>query len=285
MKMDVRKRYRLKRILNHLYPHQTSHTLKSVKNTKYDELENCIVAITGAASGIGKALCSVLHNIQKCKVIAIDVQDLTQYKDKYYETIQCDLTNLDDINKCIDTMTNKYNVEMLINCAGISIIAPFLETKFEDLKKVFAVNFDAIFLLSQGVAKYWVKNINNKKDYNKMHSIVNISSIASINVIPGRTPYCTSKFALDGLTRIMASELGIYNIKINSIHPTIVMTKLARKAWGNNLEKAEHMLNRTPMNRFVELDEVCNGVMFLLSNASNMIQGQRIVMDGGFTII
>ena len=70
-----------------------------------------------------------------------------------------------------------------------------------------------------------------------------------------------------------------------SIHPTIVMTKLARKAWGENLEKAKNILERTPMNRFVELDEVCNGVIYLLSNASNMIKGQRIVMDGGITII
>ena len=63
------------------------------------------------------------------------------------------------------------------------------------------------------------------------------------------------------------------------------MTELARKAWGENLEKAKNVLDRTPMNRFVELEEVCNGVMYWLSNASNMIQGQRIVMDGGFTIM
>ena len=276
---------RLRHIINQLQPHPTA--CKSATITQYNDLENCVVGVTGAASGIGQALCKTLHDIHKCKVVAIDVQDLSQYKDKYYGIIQCDLMKPEDISECIDKLTNKYGIDMLINCAGISIIAPFLETKYSSLRKVFKVNFDAIFLLSQGVAKYWVNKIraNSNKDYDKGHAIVNISSIASINVIPGRTPYCTSKFALDGLTKIMAAELGEYGIRVNSIHPTIVMTKLAKKAWGDNLEKAKNVLDRTPMNRFVELDEVCNGVMYLLSNASSMIQGQRIVMDGGFTIM
>merc|ERR1719230_1512447 len=115
-------------------------------------------------------------------------------------------------------------------------------------------------------------------------AIVNVSSQASMAALTDHTAYCTSKGALDHLTRMMALELGPKGIRVNNVNPTVVLTDLGRSAWTGpeNQEKADGMLSKIPMDRFAEVPEVVHPILFLLSNRSSMINGAMLPIDGGF---
>ncbi|ETO10020.1 dicarbonyl/L-xylulose reductase [Reticulomyxa filosa] len=193
-----------------------------------------------------------------------------------YRLICADLS----VRKDVETVVQECiaaKVDMLVNNAGVAGVSKFLDTKYEDLRRVHSVNFEAAFLLSQGIAKYWVEN-------KIKGSIVNISSSASLRVLDEHTAYCTSKFALDGLTKCMALELGCHGIRVNSVHPTVVLTPMGISVWQNNSKKGNALLELIPMHRFVETQEVIKAVMFLLSDESSMITGALLPIDGGLSL-
>lgn len=94
--------------------------------------------------------------------------------------------------------------------------------------------------------------------------------------------YCASKGAVDQITRVSALELGPFNIRCNSVNPTVVLTELGRKGWSEPT-KRDWMLNQIPLRRFAEVDEVVDAIVFLLSDRSSMINGAILPIDGGFT--
>lgn len=134
------------------------------------------------------------------------------------------------------------------------------------------MNLEAMFLISQVIARDMVKN-------KVKGSIVNISSQGSKVGLVDHTAYCVSKGAVDQLTRCMALELGQYGIKVNSVNPTVVMTDMGKKAWGDR-QKALPMLSRIPMGRFAQVEDVVNAILFLLSQ--EMVTGHQLPVDGGF---
>ena len=115
----------------------------------------------------------------------------------------------------------------------------------------------------------------------KKGTIVNIASMASVTALDEHTSYCSSKFGLIGLTKVMALELGPYNIRVNAVGPTVVMTPMGQKIWGAP-EKADPMKAKIPLGRFVEPSEVVQTVLFLASDGAAMIHGELILIDGGY---
>jgi len=193
-----------------------------------------------------------------------------------YRLICADLSVKSDLTKVIEDCV-ALKVDMLVNNAGVAKVGKFLEVSYEDLRYVHATNFDAVFLLSQGVAKYWVEN-------DIRGNIVNISSSASLRVLDEHSSYCTSKCALDALTKCMALELGSYGIRVNSVHPAVVLTPMGISVWQNNPTRSKPFLERIPMHRFVEIQEVTKVVMFLLSDEASMINGALLPIDGGLSV-
>jgi NAD(P)-dependent dehydrogenase (short-subunit alcohol dehydrogenase family) len=114
-------------------------------------------------------------------------------------------------------------------------------------------------------------------------AIVNVSSGASKRGLPDHTAYCASKGALDALTRAMAVELGPHGIRVNAVNPTVTLTPMAVKAWSDP-EKSAGMLNRIPLGRFVQPEEVADTILFLLSDRSSMVNGVTLMVDGGFRV-
>ncbi|KAG2461113.1 RFNG acetylglucosaminyltransferase, partial [Polypterus senegalus] len=112
-------------------------------------------------------------------------------------------------------------------------------------------------------------------------SIVNISSQASQAAIKDHAVYCATKGALDMLTKVMALELGPHKIRVNSVHPTVVLTAMGRFRWEDP-ENAKYMISRIPLGKFAEVEDVVNAILFLLSNKSSMINGALLPVDGGF---
>ena len=114
-------------------------------------------------------------------------------------------------------------------------------------------------------------------------AIVNVSSIAAKIGFADHTAYCASKSALDGITRVMAIELGPHGIRVNSVNPAITLTPMAVKAWSDPA-KSDPVKARIPLGRFIEPEEIAATIAYLLSDDSSMTTGQSLVIDGGMLI-
>lgn len=237
------------------------------------------VAVTGAGKGIGKEIAEALHK-SGCHVCAItrtqaDLDDLEKNlgKDRL-KTIAADLGNAQEAERTMDKAVELLGgIDFLVNNAGVASLDPFLKAKATDFENVMRVNVQAPMVCSQVAARWMIEN-------NVKGSIVNVSSQASIVALPDHTSYCTSKAALDMLTKMTALELGQHGIRCNAVNPTVVMTDMGKMAWGDE-DKAAPMLDRIPLDRFAEVSEVVQPVLFLLSEGAGMINGSVMPIEGG----
>ncbi|XP_070335839.1 L-xylulose reductase-like, partial [Odocoileus virginianus] len=162
-------------------------------------------------------------------------------------------------------------VDLLVNNAAVAFLQPFLEVTKEAYDMSFNVNLRAVIQVSQIVARGLIAR-------GAPGVIVNVSSQASQR---GLTGQCSTKGALDILTKVMAVELGPHKIRVNAVNPTVVMTPMGQAAWSDP-QKAKAMLDRIPLGRFAEVENVVDTILFLLSDRSSMITGSTVLVDGGF---
>ncbi|MEQ2266440.1 hypothetical protein XENORESO_004639 [Xenotaenia resolanae] len=165
-------------------------------------------------------------------------------------------------------------IDLLVNNAACAKLQPFLEVTPDQFDQSFNVNVKAVLHVSQIVA-------HGMKARGSGGSIVNVSSQASQRALRDHAVYCSTKGALDMLTKVMALELGPYQIRVNSVNPTAVMTEMGQLGWSDP-EKARTMTSRIPLGRFAEVEDVVNSILFLLSDKSNMTNGVTLPVDGGF---
>ena len=229
--------------------------------------------VTGAGSGIGQEIARTLA-ASNARVVGVDVsaKGLAALEEEIgCETIQVDLLDADATKAAI---AGAGDIELLVNCAGITILEPFLETTVEAFDKVLGVNLRATMVVAQAVAKGMVSR-------GKGGAIVNISSQASMVALADHTSYCVSKGGVDQLTRVMALELGPHNIRVNAVNPTVTMTEMAVLAWSDPA-KRDPMLAKIPLGKFAQPSDVAHTVVYLLSDQADMIHGAMIPIDGGF---
>ena len=231
------------------------------------------VLVTGAGKGIGRTTAKLLAE-RGAVVIALsrNADDLASLGTEIdCETIQCDLADLAATRAAAD---RALPVDYLVNNAGTTVLQPFLEGTLEDFDHVMTVNAKAPMVVAQVVAADMIARGHKG-------AIVNVSSNAAFFGIADHAAYCASKCALDGLTRVMAVELGPEGIRVNSVNPTVTLTPMAVKAWSDPA-KAGPMQQRIPMGRFVQPEEVAEVILFLLSDAAAMVHGTSLPVDGGF---
>lgn len=165
-------------------------------------------------------------------------------------------------------------VDFLVNNAGMVELQPFLETTPDAFDTTIAVNVRAAMIVAQVCARGMIaRGVGG--------AIVNVSSISAQIGLPLHAAYCASKAALDGLTRVMAVELGHYGIRANAVNPAVTLTPMAEKAWSDPA-KAAPMLARIPLERFVQPDEVARTIAYLLGDEAAMVNGTSLAVDGGF---
>mmetsp|Transcript_20808 Transcript_20808/g.30116 ORF Transcript_20808/g.30116 Transcript_20808/m.30116 type:complete len:306 (-) Transcript_20808:233-1150(-) len=167
-------------------------------------------------------------------------------------------------------------VDVLVNCAGVALLEKMETLSVEQWDRSMAINVRAPFILAQAFGPGMKARREGK--------IINISSQSSKIACPLHAAYCASKGAIDGLTRALVSEWGCYNVQINSVNPTIVMTAMGKQVWGDPVVAAP-TLNMIPARRFGEPHEIADLVLFLSSDKSNFISGQAISIDGGITAV
>jgi 2-deoxy-D-gluconate 3-dehydrogenase len=167
-------------------------------------------------------------------------------------------------------------VDILVNNAGIARITNLLELSFEDWEATLAVNLRAPFVLSQMLAPAMIAQGGGK--------IINVSSQAGSVALDGHAAYSSSKGGLNMLTKSMAAEWGKYNIQANAISPTVILTPMGEQVWGEPA-KGDPMLAKIPLRRFGKPIEVADLILFLASPASDLICGENILIDGGYTAL
>ena len=230
------------------------------------------VLVTGAGKGIGRATVTRLRQ-EGADVVALtrSESDLAGLREAGCETIHCDLA---DASATREAVRAAQPIDFLVNNAGTTKLDPFLETSVEAFDWLMAVNARAPMIVAQECASDMIRRGHKG-------AIVNVSSGAAKRGLPDHTAYCASKGALDALTRAMAVELGPHGIRVNSVNPTVTLTPMAVKAWSDP-EKSQGMLNRIPLGRFVQPEEVADTILFLLSGRSAMVNGVTLMVDGGF---
>lgn len=236
-------------------------------------IEGKRVLVTGAGKGIGRTTAKLLAE-RGGEVIALsrDAADLDSLAAEIgCATIVCDLADLGATRSAVE---RALPVDLLVNNAGTTVLQPFLEGTIEDFDHVMTINAKAPMVVAQVVAADMIAR-------GVKGAIVNVSSNAAFFGLADHAAYCASKGALDGLTRVMAVELGPRGIRVNSVNPTVTLTPMAVKAWSDPA-KADPVQARIPMGRFVEPEEVAEVIVFLLSDAAAMVHGISMPVDGGF---
>lgn len=187
------------------------------------------------------------------------------------ETICVDLGNWLETQEKLEDVCK--GVDFLINNAGYAHNCPVDQQPQEELDKIFNINLKAPINLIRLVA-------GGMKE-RRSGSIVNVSSVAGLAALDDHVAYASSKAALDMVTKVSAKELGPFNIRVNSVNPTVVWTTMGREHWADEKKQAS-MTSRIPMGRFVEVKEVIDPILFLLSSQASMVNGITLPIDGGF---
>jgi len=183
-----------------------------------------------------------------------------------------DLTSEDSVKSALEGL----DVWGVVNCAGYGgEIASPAETDIDVFDKVISVNTRGSLLVTKYAAASMIRLGNGG-------SIVNVSSQASLAALSGHISYGSSKAALDNITRVSALELGKYNIRVNSVNPTVVMTPMSAWYWGRP-EIEVPFLDQMPLHRWATVDEIAAPITFLLSDDASMITGVSLPIDGGYT--
>jgi len=246
-------------------------------------LKNKTALVTGAGKGIGKACAIALAEAGANLVIISRTQkDL----DKVSKTIKrfkskctsyvCDVTNYQQVKNLINKQSK---IDILVNNAGTNFPEHFTKVKKQQLDYMIKLNTAATFHLAQLCTLKMLESKNRKKIGG---SIINMSSQMGHVGGPIRSVYNMTKFGLEGLTKGMAIDLAKSNIRVNTVCPTFIVTPMTKKFLKNKKFK-KNMLNNIPLGRFGDLSDVATAVVFLASDASSMITGTSLLVDGGWT--
>lgn len=241
-------------------------------------LHDKIILVTGASSGIGKAIAI------ECSKMGANVIITARNEERLNETfslmnegdhkmILADLNSEDGLNNLVENLPQ---LDGMVHCAGLTIPKPFHFYSKDNIKSVMGVNFEAPIFLTQALIK--------KKKIRKQASIVFISSISGVYVssIAGSI-YSASKGAINGVAKGMALELAPKGIRVNSVNPGMIETNIYSEGIVSEEQLVEDRA-KYPLKRYGKPEEVAYAVIYLLSDASVWVTGSNLLIDGGYTL-
>jgi len=241
-----------------------------------------VAVITGGAQGIGRRTAEVLAQ----RGYAVAIVDLRE-PEATMRSVEAtggavfgfagDITNEETVSAFARAVFDRFGrVDVLVNNAGISHIAPAEETSFAEYRRVLEVNLVAPFLLCRIFGEKMLEA--------GAGSIVNVASVAGLLAVADRAAYNTSKHGLIGLTRTLAAEWGGRGVRVNAVCPGWVKTEMdvADQAGGSYTDA--DITGRVPMGRFASADDIAKAVAFLADSAeSGFVNGHALAVDGGWT--
>ncbi|MFL9944117.1 SDR family NAD(P)-dependent oxidoreductase [Paraburkholderia graminis] len=260
------------------------------------QLEDKIILVTGAASGIGRQTCLTLaaHGV---RIYASDlnakgaVETCEEIQDAggRATSLQHDVTDQASWCEVVEVIERQEGrLNGLVNSAGLMVVRPFHETEFELYRRQQTVNVDSVWLGCQAT-----RTILSRSAASGGASVVNLSSILGLKGGAMHSAYCTSKGAVRLMSKAIAVEFGKLRIRVNSVHPGLVETPLGLGSMQDmidhgapmpSLEAAVSMVaQRTPLGRAAQPIDVANVIAFLCADESQYVTGSELVVDGGFT--
>ncbi|MCT1901595.1 SDR family NAD(P)-dependent oxidoreductase [Oceanobacillus sojae] len=254
-----------------------------------ERLDGKVFVITGGSSGMGAALAKDFCN-RGAKAAIFDLNEAkgTEVVEEIRasggsaEFFPCDVTNKKQIHERTDEVEEKLGlITSWINSAGVSQMKPFLESEEEFWDLTLNVNLKATFLCCQVAVEKMLKNGGGE--------ILNMASLSGKKASSWQTVYCASKFGVMGLTQSIAKEFADKGIRINSLCPGIVHTEMWEKLKYDYAKKRDiepddvmdYFKKNIPMHRLVEIKDVINAAIFLLTDNSSYLTGQSINLAGG----
>ncbi|WP_396633886.1 SDR family NAD(P)-dependent oxidoreductase [Maribacter sp. R86514] len=249
-------------------------------------LEDKVVIITGAGSGIGAAAAKLLGE-RKATVVVSDInlnnaekiaEEIKKNGGKAF-AIKTDVTKYEEVEELISQTVSKYDrVDVIVNNAGIGGKHQLktAEHTHEDWHNVIAVNQTGVFYCMQAALKQMTKQGHG--------NIVNVASLAGLKASGNNLSYSASKFAVVGMTKSAALEYGSKNIRINAVCPGYTHSALLDQLLSVRSDMGDLLKRMIPMKRFGEANEIAEGICFLASDNSKFMTGQTLTLDGGTSL-
>jgi NAD(P)-dependent dehydrogenase (short-subunit alcohol dehydrogenase family) len=254
--------------------------------TNTRELSGKRALVTGASQGLGVEIVHALADAGVDLVLsarsAVALERLAaEVADKHGTRVvplPADLAAAADVERLADAAWDALGgLDILVNNAGISIPQSVVDLTVQAWDDTMAVNLRAPALLGSRIGAAMARAGRGGK-------IINISSAAGITALAEHYAYSVSKAALAMATRMLALELGPAGIQTNTLSPTVVMTEMGQRVWGEQA-KAAPMLARIPLGHFAQPSDVAGAVLFLASAAADMINGVDLPIDGGYSAV
>jgi NAD(P)-dependent dehydrogenase (short-subunit alcohol dehydrogenase family) len=239
------------------------------------------VLITGGGTGLGLSIARSFIEQGAKAVISGRRKDVLEKACRELGEnctyFQNDLSRLEEIPAFVESIeTDAGPLDILVNNAGIHLKKDMLEVSDHEYESIILINQQAVFALTREVAKYMKKR--------QTGTIIMISSMSSQYGIPKVIAYTASKAAVEGMTRAMAVELSLFGIRVNCIAPGFIKTEMLAKALDGDTARKARVLDRTPLHRLGEPEDIANAAVFLASAAASYINGVILPVDGGNSI-
>lgn len=247
-------------------------------------LENKVVIITGSTRGIGNSIAKLfLENKAKVVICGSTKENAEKAVSKMKEELNLTDDNImgiglnmkdsSSMKSSVDEVIKKWKkIDVLVNNAGITSNVSLLDSTDEDFMEMFQINFFGVVSLTREVVKH-MKETGG--------SIINTSSMVANFGARNQAAYASSKFAINGLTKSLAKELGMYNIRVNAVAPGVVATDMMSIVTE---EMKQGLLRMTPLNRMAEPTDLAGAYLYLASDLSKFTTGTIIQVDGGLVM-
>jgi NAD(P)-dependent dehydrogenase (short-subunit alcohol dehydrogenase family) len=240
--------------------------------------------ITGASSGIGQAIAAVFADAGadivgqgRDAVRLAETGALVAAKGRSFTPITGDLADTGE-TQAIATRALEAapRIDILVNSAGIALTGPVVGYSLEDWTRTLAVNLTAPFVLARALLPGMMAR--------RMGKIINISSQTGVIALQDHAAYATSKGGLNALTKSLMVEAAPHNVQVNAICPTVVLTEMGQKLWSAP-DRRDPFIARTPLGRFGDPVEIADLALYLASPASDLMNGEIVMIEGGYSSI
>jgi NAD(P)-dependent dehydrogenase (short-subunit alcohol dehydrogenase family) len=235
--------------------------------------------VTGAGRGIGLAAASALAQAGADVTLAArtasgieTAAEAIRSRGDRANAMRLDVT---DIASTSVAVAAAEPFDILVNNAGMNRPAMLMDVSVADFDAIFSLNVRAAYFMTQAVARQLI-------DAGRGGSIINVSSQMGHVGAARRTVYCASKHAMEGFTKAMAIELAPHRIRVNSLGPTVLETPMTRPFFENKAFRDE-VLAKIKLGRLGQLEEITGAIVFLASDASSLMTGSALILDGGWT--